>query len=103
MLVRERFVRQAYMQELRAAGDDQNEPGANGQPRNGGYNRGYAAIATLFPGSDWAGDVKIGNSRFRTMSATRSSGRRGATSTPAAAPRPRACRRHRMFRPISMP
>jgi Filamentous haemagglutinin family outer membrane protein len=68
MLVRERFVRQAYMQELRAAGDDQNEPGANGQPRNGAYNRGYAAIATLFPGSDWAGYVKIGNSRFRTMS-----------------------------------
>ena len=67
MLVRERFVRQAYMQELRAAGDDQNEL-VNGQPRNGGYNRGHAAIATLFPGSDWSGDVKIGNARFRTMS-----------------------------------
>jgi len=68
MLVRERFVREVYMQELRAAGDDQNEAGANGLPRNGGYNRGYAAIETLFPGHDWAGDVKTGNAKFRTMS-----------------------------------
>lgn len=68
MLVRERFVRQVYMQELRAAGDDQNTPDANGKPRNGGYNRGYAAIETLFPGSDWAGDVRTGNAKFRTMS-----------------------------------
>lgn len=68
MLVRERFVRQVYMQELRAAGDDQNTPDANGKPRNGGYNRGYAAIETLFPGGDWAGDVKTGNAKFRTMS-----------------------------------
>lgn len=68
LLVRQRFVRQIYMQELRAAGDDQNEPGANGQPRNGGYNRGHAAIETLFPGRDWAGDVKVGNAKLRTMS-----------------------------------
>lgn len=68
MLVRERFVRQVYMQELRAAGDDQTTPDANGKPRNGGYNRGYAAIGTLFPGTDWAGDVRTGNAKFRTMS-----------------------------------
>ncbi|MBB4425814.1 filamentous hemagglutinin family protein [Bradyrhizobium sp. CIR48] len=68
MLVRERFVRQVYMQELRAAGDDQNTPDTSGKPRNGGYNRGYAAIETLFPGSDWAGDVRTGNAKFRTMS-----------------------------------
>ena len=66
-LTRERFLGQVYMQELREAGKDQNEPGINGQPRNGGYNRGYAAIETLFPGHDWNGDVTIGNALFRTM------------------------------------
>ncbi len=63
----ERFLRQIYMQELREAGSDQNEPGAGGLPRNGGYNRGYAAIDRLFPGQDWKGDVTIGNALFRTM------------------------------------
>ncbi|WP_324614995.1 filamentous haemagglutinin family protein [Hyphomicrobium album] len=63
----ERFLRQVYMQELREAGIDQNEPGVGGLPRNGGYNRGYAAIATLFPGKTWKGDVTIGNAFFRTM------------------------------------
>jgi filamentous hemagglutinin len=66
-LTRERFVRQIYMQELREAGTDQNMPGVNGLPRNGGYNRGYAAIEALFPGKDWKGDVAIGNALFRTM------------------------------------
>ncbi|HVQ67654.1 MAG TPA: filamentous hemagglutinin family protein [Bradyrhizobium sp.] len=63
----ERFLRQVYMQELREAGTDQNEPGVNGLPRNGGYNRGYAAIDKLFPGKDWNGGVTIGNALFRTM------------------------------------
>lgn len=63
----ERFLRQVYMQELRAAGSNQNEPGTGGLPRNGGYNRGYAAIDALFPGQDWKGDVTIGNALFRTM------------------------------------
>ena len=63
----ERFLRQVYLQELREAGADQNEPGAGGLPRNGGYNRGYAAIDGLFPGHDWKGDVTIGNALFRTM------------------------------------
>lgn len=67
-MARERFVRQVYMQELREAGIDQNEPGTGGLPRNGGYNRGYAAIEALFPGKDWKGDVAIGNALFRTMS-----------------------------------
>ncbi|MCA6116450.1 filamentous hemagglutinin family protein [Bradyrhizobium sp. WSM 1738] len=67
MLTRERFVRQVYMQELREAGKDQNEAGTDGLPRNGGYNRGYTAIRTLFPGNDWKGDVAIGNALFRTM------------------------------------
>ncbi|WP_027578949.1 filamentous haemagglutinin family protein [Bradyrhizobium sp. Ai1a-2] len=66
-LTRERFVRQIYMQGLREAGTDQNMPGVNGLPRNGGYNRGYAAIETLFPGNDWKGDVAMGNALFRTM------------------------------------
>jgi hypothetical protein len=63
----ERFLRQVYMQELREAGSDQKSPGEDGQPRNQGYNRGYAAIDTLFPGHDWKGDVTIGNGLFRTM------------------------------------
>jgi filamentous hemagglutinin family protein len=66
-LTRERFLRQVYEQELRAAGDDQLQPGADGLPLNGGYNRGYAAIETLFPGKDWKGDIAIGNALFRTM------------------------------------
>jgi hypothetical protein len=66
-LTRERFVRQVYMQELREAGKDQSEAGTDGLPRNGGYNRGYTAIQTLFPGNDWKGDVAIGNALFRTM------------------------------------
>ncbi|MFG3591273.1 filamentous hemagglutinin family protein [Bradyrhizobium sp. RDI18] len=61
MLTRERFVRQVYMQELREAGKDQNEVGTDGLPRNGGNNRGYMAIQTLFTGNDWKGDVAIGN------------------------------------------
>lgn len=67
-LTQQRFIRNIYMQELREAGDDQGEPGVNGLPLNGGYNRGYAAIETLFPGQDWKGNVTIGNALFRTMS-----------------------------------
>ncbi|MET0445957.1 MAG: filamentous hemagglutinin family protein [Pseudorhodoplanes sp.] len=63
----QRFLRDVYIQELNAAGDDQNTLDANGLPRNGGYNRGYAAIAALFPGQEWSGDIKIGNATFRTM------------------------------------
>ncbi|WP_176454749.1 filamentous haemagglutinin family protein [Tardiphaga sp. OK246] len=63
----ERFLRQVYMQELREAGSDQKSPGEDGQPRNQGYNRGYAAIDKLFPGHDWKGDVTMGNGLFRTM------------------------------------
>ena len=63
----ERFLRQVYLQELREAGSDQKSPGKDGQPRNDGYNRGYAAIEKLFPGQDWKGDVTIGNGLFRTM------------------------------------
>lgn len=63
----QRFLHKVYSQELKAAGDNQNALDANGVPLNGGYRRGYAAIATLFPGQDWRGDVKIGNSTFRTM------------------------------------
>ena len=66
-LAQERFMRQVYMQELREAGIDQNVKDNNEQPRNGGYNRGYAAIEKLFPGQDWKGDVTIGNALFRTM------------------------------------
>jgi filamentous hemagglutinin len=65
-LTQQRFLREVYIEELREAGNDQNTPNANGQPINGGYNRGYAAIATLFPGSDWSGDVNFGNVLLRT-------------------------------------
>ncbi|MDM0087380.1 MULTISPECIES: filamentous haemagglutinin family protein [unclassified Variovorax] len=66
-LAREQFLRQVYLLELREAGRDQNEPGTGGLPRNGGYNRGYAAIATLFPGDQWKGDVAANKLMLRTM------------------------------------
>ncbi|MDI4235570.1 filamentous hemagglutinin family protein [Bradyrhizobium sp. Arg237L] len=66
-LTQQRFLRQVYIQELRAAGDDQNTLGADGRPIHGGYKRGYTAIETLFPGKDWSGDIKIGNTAFLTM------------------------------------
>lgn len=66
-LAQERFLRQVYIQELGEAGKDQKTPGADGQPRNQGYNRGYAAIEKLFPGQDWKGNVTMGNGLFRTM------------------------------------
>ncbi len=66
-LTQQRFLRDIYIQELYAAGDDQNTLDGNGQPRNGGYNRGYKAIEALFPGQDWRGDIKVGNATFRTM------------------------------------
>ncbi len=62
-LMRQEFMRDVYMQELRAAGRDQNDT-----RETGGYNRGYAAIATLFPGSGWKGNVQFGNGLVRTMS-----------------------------------
>ncbi|WP_441279283.1 filamentous hemagglutinin family protein [Tardiphaga sp. 172_B4_N1_3] len=62
VLTQQRFLRQVYMQELREAGRDHNNGGATG-----GYKRGYAAIATLFPGDGWKGDVQSGNALFRTM------------------------------------
>lgn len=66
-LVQEVFLRRVYMQELRNAGRDQNEPGDSGLPKNGGYNRGYAAIDKLFPGVDWKGDVAAHSLTLRTM------------------------------------
>ncbi len=66
-LTQQRFLRQVYMQELKAAGDDQLTLDTSNRPINGGYKRGYAAIETLFPGQDWKGNVKIGNATFRTM------------------------------------
>jgi hypothetical protein len=62
-LTQQRFLRQVYMQELREAGRDKTAGGATG-----GYKRGYAAIATLFPGDGWKGDVESDNAMFRTMS-----------------------------------
>ncbi|KZD24080.1 filamentous haemagglutinin family protein [Tardiphaga robiniae] len=66
-LTQQRFLRDVYSQELKAAGDNQLALDANDRPINGGYRRGYTAIETLFPGKDWSGDVKIGNATFRTM------------------------------------
>ncbi|GER21038.1 filamentous haemagglutinin family protein [Variovorax boronicumulans] len=66
-LAQQQFLRQIFLIELREAGRDQNEPGTGGLPRNGGYNRGYAAIKTLFPGDDWKGDVAANKLMLRTM------------------------------------
>ncbi|MGF6346854.1 filamentous haemagglutinin family protein [Variovorax sp. W2I14] len=66
-LAQQQFLRQIYLLELREAGRDQNEPGTGGLPRNGGYNRGYAAIETLFPGDAWKGDVAANKLMLRTM------------------------------------
>ena len=63
----QRFLRQVYMQELQDAGEDQSTRGPGDAPRNGGYNRGHAAIATLFPGQDWKGDITSDNMLIRTM------------------------------------
>lgn len=47
-LVRQQFLRQVFIYELRQGGRDQNDVNAQNQPSNGGYRRGYAAIDTLF-------------------------------------------------------
>ena len=67
-LAQQQFLRQVYLLELREAGRNQNEPGLNDLPLNGGYNRGYAAIAALFPGDAWKGNVAANNMMVRTMS-----------------------------------
>ena len=61
VLTQQRFLRQVYMQELREAGRDHN----NGSV-TGGYQRGYDAIAALFPGDGWKGNVQSGNALIRT-------------------------------------
>ncbi len=66
-VTQQRFIREAYMQELRAAGDNQVTLDIEGRPLNGGYKRGYTAIETLFPGNSWKGDIKLGNATLRTM------------------------------------
>lgn len=67
VMAQQQFLRQIYLLELREAGRDQNEPGTGGLPRNGGYNRGYKAIETLFPGTDWYGSVAANQLKLRTM------------------------------------
>ncbi|MFT0137771.1 filamentous hemagglutinin family protein [Alcanivoracaceae bacterium MT1] len=67
-LTRNAFVQRIFLLELREAGRDQNVPGFDDQPLNGGYNRGYAAIETLFPGTEWDGDVAANSLTVRTMS-----------------------------------
>ncbi|MGJ7484381.1 filamentous hemagglutinin family protein [Variovorax sp. LT2P21] len=66
-LAQQQFLRQIYLLELRDAGRDQNEPGVGGLPRNAGFNRGYTAISTLFPGASWKGDVAANKLMLRTM------------------------------------
>jgi filamentous hemagglutinin family protein len=66
-LAQDVFVRRVFQQELREAGRNQNMPDAKGEPIHGGYNRGYAAIETLFPGSDWNGSVLADSMTLRTM------------------------------------
>lgn len=66
-LSQQQFLRQIYLLELREAGRDQNVVDARDIPRNGGYNRGYAAIEKLFPGDAWKGDVAATTLMLRTM------------------------------------
>ncbi|MBO9356986.1 hypothetical protein GG851_23600 [Bordetella petrii] len=66
LAARQHFLRQVFMYELRDAGRDQNAPDVRGQPANGGYERGYRAIETLFPGGGWRGDVAATNLSVRT-------------------------------------
>jgi filamentous hemagglutinin family protein len=66
-LTQQSFLHRVYMQELRDAGRDQNEPGEGGLPKNGGYNRGYAAVAALFPGDGWKGNVSANIMSLRSM------------------------------------
>lgn len=66
-LTQQAFLHRVYMQELREAGRDQLSPDENGIPVNGGYNRGYAAIAALFPGEAWKGDIVSTNLTVQTM------------------------------------
>ena len=60
-LTQQRFVRRVYMQELREAGRDQNRGAVTG-----GYERGFRAVDTLFPGDAWDGDVILQNAAVRT-------------------------------------
>ncbi|GGJ83530.1 hypothetical protein GCM10007426_10800 [Alloalcanivorax dieselolei] len=53
-LVRQQFLRQVFIYELREGGRDQNQVDAQDKPVNGGYRRGYAAIDTLFRAPDEA-------------------------------------------------
>ncbi len=53
-LVRQQFLRQVFIYELREGGRDQNRVDAQDNPVNGGYRRGYAAIDTLFRAPDEA-------------------------------------------------
>ncbi len=66
VLTQQRFLRQIYMQELRMGGRDQNERDANDRPLNGGYRRGYDAIAALFPGDGWKGSILSASALIRT-------------------------------------
>ncbi|MNU42237.1 Heme/hemopexin-binding protein precursor [compost metagenome] len=50
-LVREQFLRQVFVYELREGGRDQNGGDGQNGPINGGYRRGSAAIDTLFRGA----------------------------------------------------
>ncbi|KQX87021.1 filamentous haemagglutinin family protein [Variovorax sp. Root473] len=50
-LVREQFLRQVFVYELREGGRDQNGGDGQSGPINGGYRRGSAAIDTLFRGA----------------------------------------------------
>ncbi|WP_375595219.1 filamentous hemagglutinin family protein [Algihabitans albus] len=61
-LTQQRFVRRVYMQELREAGRDQNRGAVTG-----GYERGFLAVDTLFPGDAWDGDVLMRSAAFRTF------------------------------------
>ena len=61
-LTQQRFVRQVYFQELRQSGRSKND-----EAIPGGYERGFSAIATLFPGSEWKGDITSSSIYLRTM------------------------------------
>lgn len=60
----ETFIRQIFFKELKTTGIEAKRPGS---PTIDNYNAGYEAIATLFPGKSYAGDLDMFYSQIKTM------------------------------------
>lgn len=56
---------QVFYLVLRDAGRDRNDPAS---PNFGNYDGGFAAIETIFPGTDWEGDISLTSREIKTQS-----------------------------------